>query len=251
MKYIIITGASKGLGEGIALELLDQGSHLLCVARSSSQMVLELAESKALAAEFINFDLSSTGKISELIDILFEKIDPNKASGVYLINNAGVIEPVDRVENFSAKKVEAHLKINLLAPMLLSSGFISRTKGWEIQKRILNISSGAATSPYYGWSSYCTSKAGLDMFTRCISTEQQSARYPVHIMGVAPGVIDTGMQTRIRSTSEEQFIHRQRFVELKETGQLIPPRVAGRRIAELLLSESFRDGTITDIRHSY
>ena len=251
MNYIIITGASKGLGEGIAIELLHEKHYLICISRGKSEKLEKLAEAKNCPITFISFDFNVTQDIPELGRLIFEQIPLDKASGVYLINNAGVIHPIGRIEACPAEEVEKHMRINLIAPMLLTSAFIKHTRGWKMEKRVINISSGAAKNPYHGWSSYCVGKAGLDMFSRCVGTEQEDEDYPVEAMAVAPGIIDTEMQDTIRDTSEEQFIHRQRFVELKETGQLVPPRVAGKHLAKLLFSPEFTNGGIIDIRENY
>jgi len=131
--------------------------------------------------------------------------------------------------------------------MLITSCFIKLSKHLETVKRIINISSGAAKFPYYGWSSYCTGKAGIDMFTQCIATEQQKQKYPVEIMSVAPGIIDTQMQETIRNTPEEKFIHKKKFIEYKEKGHLKSPSDAGKSIKELLLSDKFQSGKIIDL----
>ncbi|MEE4176268.1 MAG: (S)-benzoin forming benzil reductase [Bacteroides sp.] len=251
MNYIIITGASKGLGEGIALELLHETHHLICVSRGKSEKLEKLASARNCPITFISFDFGVTMDVPELGRMIFEEIPLDKASGVYLINNAGVIHPVGRIEDCSPEEVEQHMRINLIAPMLLTSAFIKYTKGWKMEKRVINISSGAAKNPYHGWSSYCTGKAGMDMFTRCAGTEQEDLDYPVEVMAVAPGIIDTEMQTAIRATTDEQFIHRKRFIELKETGQLVPPQVAGKHLAKLLFSPEFTNGGIIDIREKY
>ena len=251
MNYIIITGASKGLGEGLAIELLDEQHRLICISRSESKKLKQLAAARNCSLEFILFDLSAINDIDTLCEEIFSHIDLKNAEGVFLVNNAGIINPVNRVEECAAEDVELHMRINLLAPMLLSSAFIGRVKDFPITKRIMNISSGAAHNPYYGWSCYCTAKAGLDMFGRCISEEQKDESHPVETMNVAPGIIDTGMQTTIRGTNERAFIHRKKFVEFKEKGQLIHPAVAGKKLAQLLLSEDFRDGQSVDVRDSY
>ncbi len=251
MRYFIITGASKGLGEGIALELLDENHTLLCIARSKSENLLQLAAAKNCKLEFFSFDLSEHMKIHPLMDKIFTRINTDETEGIYLVNNAGTVHPVERVEDADPKEVDMHIRLNLLAPVLLSGAFIRKAKDIPCTKRILNISSGAAQNPYYGWSCYCTGKAGLDMHGRCISEEQQDEPHPVETMGVAPGIIDTDMQTAIRSSSDRAFIHRKKFVELKESGQLIAPAVAGKKLARLLLSDEFKDGAITDIRDTY
>ncbi len=251
MKHFIITGASKGLGEGLAIELLDENHRLICIARSESQRLKQLAAAKNCRLDFILFDLAVTHDIPDMMDSIFEKIDKAHAEGIYLVNNAGIIQPVNRVEDYDPDEAEQHIKINLVAPMHISAAFIRHTKDMAIQKRIMNISSGAAFNPYYGWSCYCTGKAGLDMFGRCISEEQKDEAHPVETMGVAPGIIDTGMQTTIRSTDERAFKYKDKFVEFKESGQLISPAIAGKRLARLLLSDEFKDGTTTDIREDY
>jgi benzil reductase ((S)-benzoin forming) len=251
MKYFIITGASQGLGEALAIELLDEGHHLLCISRSSSERLGKLAAAKNCQVDFFPFDLAHTNDIPNLVSLLFDKVNTELATGIYLVNNAGVIKPVDRIERCEADQVDLHMRINLLAPMMLCAGFVAHTRLLPVQKRIMHISSGAATNPYSGWSSYCTAKAGLDMFHRCLATEQEAEKHPVESMAVAPGIIDTNMQTTIRSTTEEQFVHRKRFVELKESGQLVPPAVAGKRLAQLLLSDGFENGKSIDIRDSY
>jgi benzil reductase ((S)-benzoin forming) len=251
MKHFIITGASKGLGEGLAIELLNEDHHLICIARSESERLKQLAAAKNCKTDFLLFDLAVTHDIPALMDTIFENIKKQTAEGVYLANNAGIIKPVNRVEDCDPDETEQHIKINLVAPMLISAAFIRHTKDMPIEKRIMNISSGAAFNPYYGWSCYCTGKAGLDMFGRCISEEQKEETYPVETMGVAPGIIDTGMQSTIRSTDERAFKHREKFIEFKEKGQLIPPSVAGKRLARLLLSDEFKDGTTIDIREDY
>ncbi len=251
MNYFIITGASKGLGEGLAMELLQEDHHLLCISRTESEQLKKMAAAKNVSLDFFLYDLSDTQGIPDLIEKIFKKIDREQAKGVYLVNNAGLIRPVNRVEDCPPKEVDKHMRVNLLAPMLLTSGFIKHLQDWKVEKRILNISSGAAKNPYYGWSCYCTGKAGLDMFGLCVSEEQKNEEHPVKTMAVAPGIIDTGMQSTIRSTSARDFIHRDKFVSFKETGQLVPPALAGKKLAHLLLSDKFTDGEITDIRDDY
>ncbi len=251
MKHFIITGASKGLGEGLAIELLHEQHHLIVVARSESEKLKQMALAKGCRLNHLSYDLSVSHDIPVLCGRIFEMINPEDAEGIYLVNNAGIIEPVKRTEDYSADDVDLHIRVNMIAPMLLTSGFIKHTLGLRVVKRVLNISSGAAHFPYYGWGCYCTSKAGLEMFGRCVSEEQRNEAWPVETMAVAPGIIDTDMQTIIRSTNNRDFVHREKFVAFKESGQLIPPALAGKKLAQLLLSSDFKDGQSIDIRTSY
>lgn len=251
MRYFIITGASRGLGEGIALELIEENHHLICISRTESQKVKQQTREKGCGYSFIAFDLGFSHEIPQLAARIFEQIPADEAVGVYLVNNAGVVQPVGRAELCNPEEVEHHLHLNLLTPMLLISAFIHHTLKWPVQKRILSISSGAAVNAYWGWSCYCTGKAGMDMFTKCVALEQNDSEYPVELMAVAPGIIDTNMQEVLRNTTDDQFIMRSKFVELKQNNLLIEPQVAGQKMAKLLLSDAFQNGKRIDLRDSY
>ncbi|TVQ14261.1 MAG: (S)-benzoin forming benzil reductase [Bacteroidetes bacterium] len=252
MNHIIITGHSKGLGAGIALEMIDENHHIHGIARTDNTDIQKLAAAKGCGFNFYPCDLGHTDQISAIMQLVFANITrTDNIEGIYLINNAGMIHPIGPVPTLENADIDLHLRVNLLAPMLIIKDFITHSSSIKATKRVINISSGAATSPYHGWSSYCTSKAGLDMFTRCCATEQEGEKYPIEFMAVAPGIIDTDMQTTIRGTTDEQFIHRKKFVELKETGQLVSPALAGKKLKELLFSSDFKNGEITDIRHLY
>jgi benzil reductase ((S)-benzoin forming) len=248
---IVITGASKGLGEGIAMALLNPDNHIICVSRSKSQRLQDSAIKKGCLVEFKHLDLSIPEGIKEFSREIFQQENENRYTGILLVNNAGVVEPVGPAGLNDNLETIQHLNINLLSPMLLVSEFIRVFGKTPAIKRVINISSGAANSPYEGWSVYCTGKAGLDMFTRCVAKEQETKEFPVEIMSVAPGVIDTDMQKIIRSTRPENFIHRKRFVKLKESGSLVHPDVAGTHIAQLLLANQFQNGAVVDIRDNY
>ncbi|MFO8067978.1 MAG: (S)-benzoin forming benzil reductase [Bacteroidales bacterium] len=251
VNYIIITGGSKGIGEGIAKQLLHEGNHLIIISRTENESLKSEGNKKNAAVDFVLFDLGHTYDISGLMGEIFEKINPEKADKLILVNNAGIIKPIGYIEDCDPVQIQNHISINLIAPMILSKEFIQRSKNWKCDKRILNISSGAAQNPYPGWSSYCTGKAGIDMLTKCIAQEQEREEFPVKIIAISPGVIDTGMQTIIRSTTTDQFPLRDKFVEFKEKGQLIPPKTAGSKIAETLMADKYENGLITDIRNSY
>lgn len=248
MKYFIVTGSSKGLGEGIAMALLDEGHHLFCISRSESDELRSMAAARNCPVNFVLYDLSVTHGIPQLCQMVFEQVDTSQSEGIYLINNAGVIDPIDRVEACETDRVDIHMRVNILAPMILTAEFIKAFGNLPIQKRIMNISSKAGLVPIYGWSSYCTGKSALNMFSQCTALEQEDQPYPVEVMAVAPGIIDTNMQTIIRGTTDIQFKPRQKFVDYWETGQLIPPTLAGKRLAALLVSEEFSNGEIIDLR---
>lgn len=118
------------------------------------------------------------------------------ADDVLLVNNAGMVTPIKRAGQGGEDTLHQHYTLNLVIPVLLSHVFVRETQSLEGKKTIVHLSSGAAKNPYKGWSAYCSSKAGLDMFMRTLHEEQQDEAYPVTTFSFSPGTIDTEMQER-------------------------------------------------------
>jgi benzil reductase ((S)-benzoin forming) len=240
MNYFIITGASKGIGAGIAKELLNQGNTVIGISRSENPELTDLIQ--------YSVDLANTETLETAFSEILQTIDLEKATGVFLINNAGLLAPMKPIQKASGSEITTHINVNVIAPMILSSVFIRELADLNIRKRILNISSGAGKNPYFGWSAYCTSKAGIDMFSRTVSVEQKETTNPVEVISFAPGVVDTEMQSEIRSTEEKDFINLPQFKELYEAGILQDAETVGKFIADYLQSDRFEDGGVVDIR---
>lgn len=248
MEYIIITGTSRGLGEAIARKLISPNNYLFCISRNKNNELLEAAKNSSSNLEYFEYDLCSCDGIDALADCIFRRIDKSNIDSISLINNAGTITPTKRIEKISSNEIINSLNVNLIAPILLTSLFIKHTKNFNIEKRIINISSGAAKKPYYGWSCYCSAKSGLDLFTKSIRTEQENQDYPVKIVSFIPGVMDTNMQKEIRKCQSEDFIQLERFIAFKEEGKLLSPDFVAEKITELLSSNHFGERDVYDIK---
>ena len=249
MNYYIITGTSRGIGEAIAKALLSKNNMLFCIARNESEALKNLAAEKGALIDQITFDLSNSAGIGTLMENIFQKIDRNRTEKIALINNAGLLAPVKPVHRASDAELIDHLNVNLIGPMLLTSIFIKKVLAWPIPKTIMNISSGAAINPYFGWSPYCSSKAGLNMFAASVGMEQSYEKFPVKVFSVAPGIVETSMQELIRSTDEKDFVYKQKFIELKKQGELADPDVTGKKLADLIFSDQVEQGGFTDLRY--
>lgn len=234
----IVTGASRGIGEAIARKILKHGNVLFCASRSLNEDLVELASSLSVPLYYTETDLQQATSCQSFLTEIFERCKTMEVSRVALINNAGMLEPVSLIENLNAESMHAHLALNLLAPAILTSGFIRSTLEWKIPKVVLNISSGASSIPYSGWSMYCSSKAGLDMLTRTVGLEQSSMEYPVKTFALAPGIVETSMQSLIRGLDTQHFAEKEFFVKLKEEGKLIPAD----KVAEIIVQTLFHPG---------
>ncbi|WP_110927892.1 (S)-benzoin forming benzil reductase [Bacillus massiliglaciei] len=247
MNTFIITGASKGLGAEIAKQCFHTENHCLLVSRSSNPDMEKLASEQGAKLTFIKADLSNTSEIPLLMDKLFLEVN-EKSDSVCLINNAGLVEPIKTVGNLPHVSLEKSMDVNFLAPVILMDCFIKKTEGMECKKVIVNISSGAAKNPYQGWSVYCSTKAGLEMFTRVAGAEQETKDYPVKAISFSPGIMDTGMQKTIRSADSDDFSDSEKFRDYKTKGLLRKPEFVAQKLVHLIMNDELENGKFYDIK---
>ncbi|GIO36956.1 short-chain dehydrogenase [Paenibacillus antibioticophila] len=206
MKHIIITGASRGIGEALANQLLDKNHHLICISRTTNQQIIDQALERNCRIDYFNYDLSNVGGIDQLFKDIFRHIEiHSNDEAIYLINNAAMLTPVSPIEQIETEKIIENIHLNLLAPMIITSNYLKHTKNLKVDKRILNISSASAKYLLPSQSCYSTAKAGLDSFTKSIDIEQKHVSHPAKVVAVYPGMIDTKLQADIRSVSENLF----------------------------------------------
>ncbi|MFL6561290.1 MAG: SDR family NAD(P)-dependent oxidoreductase [Bacillus sp. (in: firmicutes)] len=113
---------------------------------------------------------------------------------------------------------------------------------------VINITPGAAEHPIEGWSVYCSSKAGLNMFTQTAALEQSERNSNNTIIAFSPGVMDTNMQEQIRSTSKEAFKDLDRFKGYEEKNILLPVENVANALVDLLLSKDVDSGKVYNVK---
>ncbi len=239
MKYIFITGSSKGLGKALADLFLQQDNiRVTGFARSCSikhenytHNTLDFSNSEALNA----FNFPDLADADELI----------------LINNAGILNPIKKIGTYTAEAVSMNVQVNLTAPMVLSNKFVAAYQQLNCKKLILNISSGAGKYPIDGWSAYCATKSGLDMFSTVMHAEQNllsNVYGRVKVVSLSPGIIDTEMQADIRSSKAEDFSQVERFVDYKKSGELQSSIQTAEKIISKLHTLYHREEVICSLR---
>ncbi len=247
-RLVILTGASRGLGAGMAEHLLAAGTLLLTLSRRPDPALQDTARSAGAALEQWAIDVGhDVGAAARLETWLHQHAAAGFTSAV-LINNAGVLGPVGPIDRSGAEQLAAVLRVDLEAPMVLTAAFLRATRNWAIDKRVLNISSGAGRRPISGWAAYCAAKAGIDHYSRVVALDEALLPNPARIVSLAPGVIDTDMQGELRAAEAAGFPEQFHFVELKASGQLPSPETAAARVLAYLARPDFGTQPVADVR---
>lgn len=244
MKHIIITGASKGFGKSLTRQVTGAGQCYHLIARSSMEEPASEIEKQGGTVFRYPFDLSRTDEIDGLMEKIAGRIIHGDPSFVALINNAGMLQPIGPMGRHDPELYRQNLEVNFIAPAMLAHGFIRHFQTLKATKRIVMMSSGAAHNPYYGWSHYCSTKAGVDMLTKCIALEQAKMEHPVHCISFNPGRMETDMQQEIRNTNKEDFQMVDDFIRAKNQGELGDPDIIASLLAEQLFADRFPNGRI-------
>ncbi len=233
MNLFIITGVSRGLGKEFGKAVLNREDSLWAIGRSypkefDNHINFIFSEGNLLDGIFI----------SNLISQL-ENYDFSRFNNVFLINNAGTLGDIDKVENLDYENMKDVFELNTFVPILISKGFIKNTS--NKRKNIVNISTGAATRPIEEMSLYCSSKSALDMFTKIIALENPM----IKTIGISPGMIETDMQLKLRSKGslENQSIYK----KAKEKGKVRSSSFVAEEIIDFLLNNKVESGEIIHI----
>ncbi|MBI0577607.1 (S)-benzoin forming benzil reductase [Neobacillus cucumis] len=247
MRYAIITGASKGLGEAIAKRLLMEEIAVISVSRTENEEIKQLAAEKGIYYKHYSCNLSLEEEVQEIFMLITHYIFLKNPEEIYLFNNAGVIEPIHIVGNLDQTPIIRNIDVNLIAPILITNLFLNKAQQANTSLQVINITSGAAVRSIEGWSVYCSAKAGLNMFTQTVALEQVAAKSKHKIYALSPGIMDTKMQETIRSSSNEAFKELERFKEFKENNMLLPPEKVANALVDLALSGEAETGRIYNV----
>lgn len=193
-KAVIVTGASRGIGEATARAFAAAGARVLLAARSEGAITAVAREIREAggAAEAMAVDVAQWGQVQAMVARCRDAF-----GGVdILVNNAGVIEPISALDRSDPAAWAQAVDINLKGVYF---GLRAALPHMRRASRgvVVNISSGAANSPLEGWSHYCASKAGAKMLTACADREAPSG---VRVVGLSPGTVATQMQVEIKAS---------------------------------------------------
>lgn len=204
-KTAVVTGASKGIGAGIARELAAAGAAVVvnyASDRTGAESVVDAVVAAGRRAIAVQADVAKAADVIRL----FEQVHETFGSIDILVNNAGVFQAMP-VAELTEEEFHREININLLGPLLVireSLRHFGPSGG-----SIINIGSGASRSHPPGYSIYSASKAGLDAITGVLSKELAPRR--IRVNSVNPGAtLSDGTKTAglygVGSDVEKQLV---------------------------------------------
>ena len=245
----IITGASRGLGAAMAVQLLHPQAHLICISRSSNKRLPALATQSGAKLEQWAMDLADGASAAQRLGQWLAEQPPDRFSQATLINNAGMLGVMVPLRSADPADLARALRVGLEAPMQLSAAFLGATRNWAGARKILNISSGLGRRGMASSSAYCAAKAGMDNFTRCVALDEAAQPNGAKVCSLAPGVIDTSMQDQLRAADPALFPDRAVFESLHAQGHLSSVADAARQVLAFLVRPDFGTNPIGDVRN--
>ena len=245
----ILTGGSRGMGLAMGLQLLAKGHTLLSIARRTST---DLAAAATTPGQLIQWeqDLADTDTAAQRLANWLGSLQQSDWASLTLINNAGVIPQIAPLSALATADLRNALRVGLEAPMALTGVFLAATDGWTIPRKVLNVSSGLGRRPMASQAAYCTAKAGMDAYARCVALEEALKPHGARIVSLAPGVIDTDMQVQLRTADASAFPDLGNFQGLHQEGKLSSPAEAGAKVLAWLDRADFGERVIADVRES-
>ena len=212
-KRVLITGASRGIGDALAQRFAGAGARVALVARSAD------------AIEKLAADLGGTAHPTDLADpaqvgTLINRVEDEAGPVDVLVNNAGVAPTSGAVHDWTREEIEQIYRVNLISPAELCRQVIPRM----LQRgggHIVNISSLAGVSVFPGLAAYASTKSGLTQFTAGLRADLK--KLPIGTTIVELGPIPTEMLDSVDeyqpvADSFKRFYRLQLLVEVsKET----------------------------------
>jgi 2-dehydro-3-deoxy-D-gluconate 5-dehydrogenase len=191
-KVAIVTGCSRGLGQGMAFGLAEAGADIVGVASSSLEVARVGVE--ALGRQFLGIqaDLAESQSVAEIINQTiteFGKVD-------ILINNAGIIRRAEAID-FTEKDWDDVLNVNLKALFFLSQAVARRFIAQQSGGKIINVASMLSFQGGIRVPSYTASKSGVMGLTRILACEW--AKHNINVNAIAPGYMATDNTALLRA----------------------------------------------------
>ncbi|URA09374.1 SDR family NAD(P)-dependent oxidoreductase [Thermospira aquatica] len=192
MKYVVITGVSRGLGKSLAKAFLFSGWGVIGISRTSDGGLEEEAKKMGKSYVFVPWDLTELETLESLAEKMVSLV-PGDSEEVVLVHNAGEMQPVTEIKNLSYKEVEHNFILNTVSVIVLTAAFLRKVGGRFPFLQLVFISSRSVISPRRLWAVYGAAKAGVDHFVSSLALEYKG-KDNMRAIAIHPPAMDTEMR---------------------------------------------------------
>ncbi len=230
-KVVVVTGASNGIGAGVARFFAEQGMKLgLCSRRApvlpdGPDVLARKVDVSDEAA--VNFFAAEVAESFGAIDLW--------------INNAGVIEPVGPLRTLDMAAFQRTHAINFMGLVYGTRAYIAHVRSGPKRTGdavLINLSSAAARLARPGLSAYSSSKAAIDRLTEAVAAEERDAG--IRVYALSPGMVDGGTQAIARSTPVELMPTSENNRRAAELGTFNTPEHVARHMLAIAFDPAAR-----------
>ncbi|XP_015123533.1 sepiapterin reductase [Diachasma alloeum] len=245
--FLLITGASQGIGRQIAVtfsELLEPGSKLLLLARSENGLK-ETAHnvSKRVSVDIKGVDLAVT-TADQLSEIITKSVNQVQFDRIIVVHNVGSIGDVSKftTDMSDFEEWRKYYDLNVFSPAILNSVVMKLFKdNTKAKKIVINITSFAAIQPMKSVGYYCSGKAAREMYFKVFAEE-----YPdINVLNYSPGPVDTAM-LKTFCTTAAYADQRKRTTDIIANNQILTTEQTVNRLVEVLRDQKYNSGAFVD-----
>lgn len=236
-KALVVLGATGAIGRNITnyCEKENLYNKYFLYGRDETKLEL-LKEINPKAIDTFIFDMEEKPLSMEIASeaFCFNQID--------IVLLSFTIEPIERIGSMNMETVRKNINVNILSQINFIENFVRGAQAAKSVIKLIFIDSGAAYRPINGLSLYCSSKAYMDMYLQCVAKENS-----FQLVLFEPGVIDTGMQEKIRQSDPKVFDQVEEFINYKETGKFHSPE----DVASQIVNRYLKKWTATDMKERF
>ncbi|XP_053694240.1 sepiapterin reductase [Sabethes cyaneus] len=251
VSYLLVTGASRGIGQRMAIETsrkFKPGSIVVLLARSASGLEAtrtEILESNPhINVVTSSVDLSNAPKqlLDDIIDKSLAKTPIGNFGLAAIIHNVGTVGNVERkaADMNDRQEWEDYFATNLFTVGVLNSCFLHKFKECA-KKLVVNITSKACLIPFKSMGFYCAGKAAREMYFKVLADEESD----LVVLNYSPGPVDTEMTVDIQGRSNAEEI-RNYFKGLRDTTTILTTQQTTEKFLTILEAGHFKSGDHVD-----
>ena len=214
----VVTGATRGIGRAVALELTSRGLPVIAVGRALTHLE-SLAEAAGALLTGIQANLATEAGIERVRS----SIPPQSQIGG-IVHAAGSLVPLEPYAELNPLELVEHFRIHVATPIAL----FNTLRQQHAIKRILFIDSYSASAARLGWSAYSIVKAAAQMAARCAAQEL----LPTRSIRAYPGAVNTQIVDAVLASNTDTA---HKFAEMKKKGEFAEPAAVAKFLTALLV----------------